>query len=71
MAKITFDRDNNVRVDGKPTSYYVRQGSYSGTTDDRLGRWYIGRHGEFFRPHGAGHRTRKEAADWSLDTANY
>jgi hypothetical protein len=41
--------------------YYIRQGSYQGTTDDRSGRWYVGREGEPFRPHGAGHRTQAEA----------
>ena len=42
--------------------YYIREGSYIGTTDDRLGRWYIGNNGDqFFRPYGAGHRTQREA----------
>jgi hypothetical protein len=41
--------------------YYIREGAYQGTTDDRLGRWYFGREGEPFRPIGAGHRTQGEA----------
>ena len=42
--------------------YYVRQGSYIGTTDDRLGRWYIGCNSDdFFRPFGSGYRTQSAA----------
>ena len=41
--------------------YYIREGAYQGTTDDCLGRWYVGKEGEPFRPHGAGHRTQGEA----------
>ena len=42
--------------------YYIREGSYSGTADDRLGRWYIGHNDdEFFRPYGAGYRTQGDA----------
>jgi hypothetical protein len=40
---------------------YIREGSYQGTTDDRLGRWYLGRDGEPFRPWGSGYRTQGEA----------
>ena len=42
-------------------AWYVRQGSYQGTPDDRLGRWYICREGEDFRPLGARYATRAEA----------
>ena len=42
--------------------YYVREGSYLGTTDDRIGRWYVGHEDDNgFRPFGAGHRTRGDA----------
>jgi hypothetical protein len=42
--------------------YYIREGSYRNTTDDRLGRWYVGhRDDDFFRPFGAGHRTQGDA----------
>jgi hypothetical protein len=42
--------------------YYIREGSYQGTTDDRLGRWYIGHETDrFFRPYGVGYRTQGEA----------
>lgn len=45
----------------KKAGYYVRRGGYSGTTDDRLDRWYTG-HTEdpFFRPFG-GYATASEA----------
>ena len=42
--------------------YYVREGSYIGTTDDRLGRWYVGSNtDDFFRPFGCGYRTQSAA----------
>ncbi|HEY8751400.1 MAG TPA: hypothetical protein VIM11_25695 [Tepidisphaeraceae bacterium] len=42
--------------------YYIREGSYRGTTDDRLGRWYIGHESDrFFRPFGPGHATQSAA----------
>lgn len=42
--------------------YYICEGSYTGTTDDRLGRWYTGhRDDNFFRPFGKGHATRGDA----------
>ncbi len=69
--KITFDRQNNVRIDGKITDMYVREGSYQNTTDDRLGRWYIGSHTDnFFRPYGRGHATRKEAVEMAVERVN-
>ncbi len=34
--------------------FYIRQGEFVGTTDNRLGRWYVGRESEPFRPWGAG-----------------
>ena len=46
----------------KPAGYYIREGSYQGTTDDCLGRWYVGSTADdCFRPCGPGHRTQKEA----------
>lgn len=41
--------------------YYIRQGSYQGTPDDKLGRWYVGHEGYPFQPHGAGHATQRDA----------
>lgn len=68
MTKITFDGSNNVLIDGKRTDMYVREGSYRGTTDDRLGRWYIGSHGDnFFRPFGFGWPTRKAAVEAAVE----
>ena len=43
--------------------YYVREGSYQRTYDDRLGRWYIGLHGHPFYPWGEGYAT--PAAAWA------
>ena len=43
------------------SGYYVREGSYQGTNDDRLGRWYIGYHGQIFDPRGSGHATKADA----------
>lgn len=61
--RITFARNGAVIINGKRTSFYVRQGAYQGTTDDRLGRWYSGdTRDDFFRPWGAGHQTRMGAA---------
>ena len=37
--------------------YYIRQGAYQGTPDDRLGRWYVGHQNADFWPHGAGYPT--------------
>lgn len=52
----------------KAAGYYIREGSYQGTTDDRLGRWYTGHSDDnFFRPYGAGHATQGDA--W-LSTAD-
>jgi hypothetical protein len=42
--------------------YYIRQGVFEDTPDDRLGRWYIGHRDEDYRPHGAGYPTA--AAAW-------
>lgn len=50
------------RKAAKAAGYYIREGSYSGTTDDRLGRWYVGHENDnFFRPYGAGHATQGDA----------
>jgi hypothetical protein len=42
--------------------YYVREGEYRGTTDNRLGRWYYGHASDTgFRPFGPGHASKAEA----------
>lgn len=72
MDKITFSKTNDILVNGKRTGMYVREGSYRGTTDDRLGRWYIGdRTDNFFRPFGAGHCTRMAAAEFAIEAIRY
>ena len=53
--------------------YYVREGAYQGTSDDRLGRWYVGRDDEPFRPFGPGFASRAAAlaaiAEYAADRA--
>lgn len=55
------NRSPSNRKAAQAAGYFIREGSYQGTTDDRLGRWYVGREGEMFAPHGAGYRTQGEA----------
>lgn len=57
------NRSTSARKTAQAAGYYIREGSYTGTTDDRAGRWYVGKDGEGFRPFGPGHRTQSEA--WS------
>lgn len=45
------------------TNYFASRGRYSGGTDDRLDRWYVGVRGQPFRPWGPGYRTKKEAME--------
>jgi hypothetical protein len=49
------------RRSAKSAGYYVREGSYQGTPDDRLGRWYVGHDDGDFRPYGAGYATQSAA----------
>ena len=49
------------RKAAEAAGYYIREGAYQGTTDDRVGRWYVGRQGAAFRPHGAGYATQAQA----------
>lgn len=50
--------------DGKPTDYYINEGSFSGTSDDRLGRWYVQRDADSFSDkRGPGHRTQADALE--------
>ena len=41
--------------------YYIREGVYEGTTDDRLGCWYVGHRDAGFYPHGPGYPTHVAA----------
>lgn len=45
----------------KAVGFYVYRGSFTGTTDDRLDRWYVGRLGQTRAPFAPGYRTRREA----------
>ena len=48
--------------DGKPTEFYLDEGSFTGTSDDRAGRWYIqSDHDDFSDRRGPGCRTQAEA----------
>jgi hypothetical protein len=54
----------------KAAGYYVREGSYTGTADDRLGRWYFGHEADVgFRPYGAGHPSQRAAWEAALEHA--
>jgi hypothetical protein len=58
------------RKQAQQLGYYVREGSYSGTTDDRIGRFYFGHESDNgFRPYGAGYRTQTEAWNAALEDA--
>ena len=44
--------------------YEIKRGAYSGTTDDRIDRWYIeDPNSNVVDRRGAGYRTKKEAAE--------
>lgn len=58
---MTSKRSSRTREIAEAAGYYVRQGSYQHTPDDRLGRWYIGHADAGFRPFGLGYRTAGEA----------
>lgn len=65
MGAEQHDEDNTVspaaiRRIAESAGYYVREGSYYNTTDDRIGRWYVG-HGTFY-PRAPGYPS--EAAAW-------
>jgi hypothetical protein len=50
--------------DGKPTKYYLNEGSFSRTSDDRIGRWYIQNDDNAFSDkRGPGCRTQAEALE--------
>src|SRR4051812_21039491 len=67
-SKLTLHRIKGewprVYRNGEPTGYYINEGSFSGTTDDRLGRWYVQHEkDQFSRKFGAGHRPQADAID--------
>ena len=50
------------RKAAETAGYYVREGSYQGTTDDRLGRWYVCHtNDEVARLYGPGHASQTAA----------
>lgn len=50
------------RKKAQAAGYYIREGEYQSTADNRLGRWYSGhKDDEFFRPYGKGHATKGDA----------
>ena len=50
--------------------YDIREGSYTGTTDDRLGHWYVTHESDdTFRPYGAGYATKTAA--WNAAFEDY
>ena len=63
-------RNQSAQKQAKALGYYIREGSYQGITDDRLGRWYYGHESDDgFRPYGAGHKTQRDAWEAALDHA--
>lgn len=63
------NRSKSARRIAETAGYYIREGAYQGTTDDQLGRWYVGHEDHAFQPHGAGHATRKAAWDAAAEQA--
>ena len=56
-------REVSDRAIAEAAGYDVREGSYRDTTDDRVGRYYVGRDGHPFRPFAPGFSSR--AAAWA------
>jgi hypothetical protein len=49
---------------GKATKYYINEGSFRGTSDDRIGRWYVQSDDtDYSDKRGPGCRTQAEALD--------
>ena len=62
---------NQAKKIAREAGYDIREGSYIGTTDDRLGTWYVTHESDNgFRPYGAGHATKTaawQAAAWQAE----
>lgn len=55
-------RSQTPRKRAQGAGYYIREGGYQGTADDRLGRWYYGHESEHgFCPIGPGHASQRAA----------
>jgi len=53
---------STVRSLARLAGYFVREGAYQGTSDDRLGRWYVGHEDDgAFRPYGEGYDSAGDA----------
>jgi hypothetical protein len=66
------NRSQSARKIAEAAGFYVREGSYQGTTDDRLGRWYVGHKDEDgFKPFGPGYRSQKAAWEAARDQAEH
>jgi hypothetical protein len=67
-TKLTLNRKPGswprVYRDGKPTEYYINEGSFHGTSDDRIGRWYVQSDRDSLSDkRGPGHPTQAAALD--------
>jgi hypothetical protein len=54
---------NMTEAQAKKLGYSITRGSYQGTTDDRLDRWYIEREGDPVCRIGGGFLTKKAALE--------
>lgn len=61
MSKYTLDKGNRILRDGEPTGYSVGRGSYIGTSDNKVGRWYVERDTGLVNRPGRGYATKKAA----------
>lgn len=60
----------SARQIARAAGYYVREGAYRNTTDDRLGCWYFGHDSDNgFRPFGSGHPSQKAAWEAAVEHA--
>jgi hypothetical protein len=51
------------RAAAQRAGYYIREGAFLGSTDDCIGRWYIGHQDSTLAPYGEGYPTQRVA--WS------
>lgn len=64
------NRSQSARRQAQAAGYFIREGEYQGTADNRLGRWYFGHEEDNgFRPLGAGHASQKTAWEAALEHA--
>jgi hypothetical protein len=63
MTNYSLTKDNRILRDGAPTGYSIGRGAYVGTSDDKIGRWYVERDDGPVDRRGRGYRSRKAAFD--------